>query len=287
MSDVLSAHDATRPPSAGGWQARLELGFAWREQGSYLARRSQCGPLSLQKVLYPEGGAVAHAIVLHPPGGIAGGDGLTLRVTADERASALLTTPGAGKWYRSGGRSATQHIELRAARDAAIEWLPQENIVFDGAQAHSSIDVQLDGSARFIGWEITALGRPASGHTFAHGHFAQQWRITRGEQLLWWEQGRLTGGDLRLQARPGLQGHTVLGTLVAVGFVPSATLLDELRALPIAGEAGVTLTPRGVLLLRCLTPGTEVARAWLTLAWALIRPALLEREAVLPRIWNT
>lgn len=284
--------DTARPahPTAtmpGGWVARLELGFARRPQGSYLARRQQFGPLSLQKILYPEGNDIAHGIVLHPPGGIAGGDQLLIDISVDSGAAALLTTPGATKWYRSAATPARQSAELSVATGASLEWLPQENIVFDQALAGSHTRVVLQPDARFIGWDLCAFGRPAGQQPFRQGCFSQSWRIEQNGRLLWWEQGSLQGGDLRFAARPGLHGHGVMGTLVAVGANPDAELLQELRALTLDGLAGVTLTPRGVLLLRCLAPGAEIARAWLTLAWSLLRPAYVGREAHLPRIWNT
>lgn len=270
-----------------GWLARLELGFARRPQGSYLARRQQFGPLSLQKILYPEGNDVAHGILLHPPGGIAGGDQLLIDISVDSGAAALLTTPGATKWYRSAGPRAQQTAELTVASGASLEWLPQENIVFDQALAGSHTRVRLEPGARFVGWDICAFGRPVGQLPFVQGQFSQSWRIEQNGRLLWWEQGNIHGGDVRFGARPGLHGYGVMGTLVAVGISPDAELLEELRALSIDGLAGVTLTPRGVLLVRCLAPGAEIARAYLTLAWSLLRPAYTGREAHLPRIWNT
>lgn len=282
---TLSAEDV--PVPLQGWVARLELGFARRPQGSYLARRQQFGPLSLQKILYPEGNDVAHGILLHPPGGIAGGDQLLIDISVDSRAAALLTTPGATKWYRSAGSPAQQTAELTVASTASLEWLPQENIVFDQALAGSHTRVNLAADARFIGWDICAFGRPAGQLPFVQGQFSQSWRIEQDGRLLWWEQGHIRGSDARFGARPGLQGYSVLGTLVAVGIHPDGELLEEMRALSIDGLAGVTLTPRGVLLVRCLAPGAEIARAYLTLVWSLLRPAYTGREAHLPRIWNT
>jgi urease accessory protein len=95
------------------WLASLELAFARRDAATILARRRHAGPLRVQKPLYPEDESVCHAIVLHPPAGIAGGDRLRIDCTPDAAAHALLTTPGAGKWYRANGLGAEQTVNLK------------------------------------------------------------------------------------------------------------------------------------------------------------------------------
>ena len=158
------AGDAAREEAARpGWQARLSLGFERRGDTTVLVQRAHYGPLRVQKALYPEGAAVCHAIVLHPPGGIAGGDRLEISVAAGQGVHALLTTPGAGKWYRSGGRPAQQSLTVRVAREAVVEWLPQETIVFDGAEATMHSRIELAAGGVFCGWEVLCLGRTAAG----------------------------------------------------------------------------------------------------------------------------
>jgi urease accessory protein len=161
------AGDAAREEAARpGWQARLSLGFERRAETTALVQREHYGPLRVQKALYPEGAAVCDTIVLHPPGGIAGGDRLEISVAAAPHAHALLTTPGAGKWYRSGGRPAQQSLTVRVAREAVVEWLPQETIVFDGADAAMHSRIELAAGGVFCGWEILCLGRTAAGERF-------------------------------------------------------------------------------------------------------------------------
>ena len=120
-------------PIASSWKARLSLGFACLDGRTVLSERDHDGPLVVQKLLYPEGGAVCHAIVVHPPGGIAGDDELTLQARTGEGAAALLTTPGAAKWYRSAGPRAKQSAafdargsyrsSLQVRRDGRLLWL--------------------------------------------------------------------------------------------------------------------------------------------------------------------
>lgn len=274
------------PSLFSAWRARLDLDFEARAGRTVLARRSHDGPLQVQRMLYPEGG-VCHGIVLHPPAGVAGGDELRLAVRCAPHARALLTTPGAGKWYRSAGPWARQAIDFDVATDAALEWLPQPTIVFDGAQARSSLAVNLASSAAYIGWEILCLGRTGSGERFAAGHWRFASGIVRDGRPLWREAGSVEGGAELLQCAPGLGGHPVAGTLAA--SAPGVDAFDPapLRALrPSVGDGSVTRLP-GVLLCRYLGASSEAAMNYFTHAWTLLRPALLGRAACPPRIWRT
>src|SRR2546426_8876989 len=118
-------------PVLAPWKADLSLGFSCRNHKSLLSERRSDGPLVAQKPLYPEGEAVCHAIVVHPPGGIAGGDELELRVAAREAGHALLTTPGAAKWYRSAGPVARQRLDFEIG--GSLEGLPRGNNLVCGA----------------------------------------------------------------------------------------------------------------------------------------------------------
>jgi urease accessory protein len=140
------------------WRARLALAFERRGERSVLATREHDGPLVVQKPLHPEGPEVCHAIIVHPPAGIAAGDRLVMDIAARERAHALLTTPGAAKWYRSAGAWARQHVSIEARALSHVEWLPQETIIFDAARADIRWDARLEGDARLIAWDIVRLG---------------------------------------------------------------------------------------------------------------------------------
>jgi urease accessory protein len=246
------------------------------------------GPLRVQKALYPEGPEVCQAIILHPPGGVAGGDSLDISVTAAAGARALLTTPGAGKWYRSGGRRARQSLSVRVADQACVEWLPQETIVFDGAEAAMQTRVELAGGGVFCGWEILCLGRTQSGERFSYGQLDLANRIERAGRPLWIERGRLLGGSAWLDAAAGLAGRPVSATLLLAGRTVERDWLAACRELP-QGEGlltGVSVLP-DVLVARCLAPGAEAARGWLVEVWKQLRPLALGRAAVAPRIWST
>jgi urease accessory protein len=278
------------------WDARLALRYEWRDERTVLAGREHFGPLRVQRDLYPEGAATCHTIIVHPPGGIAGGDRLSIRAGLGDGSAALLTTPGAGKWYRSAGAAASQSLDFEVGADAVLEWLPQENIVFNGADAQMNTRVDLRGNGVFIGWEVLCLGRTASGERFDSGSLGMRTELRRDGRRQWLEQGRLSGGDPLLTSPVGLAGHSVCATLLAAGAVWNGDSLDEAaggllaacREVPPgeAGLCGITRLP-GVLIARWLGDSSEDARNYFTALWMLLRPAMKNAAAQLPRIWSS
>ncbi|MCX7961509.1 MAG: urease accessory protein UreD [Burkholderiales bacterium] len=275
-------------PTLARWRASLRLGFARRGAATRLVRRSHAGPLVVQKPLYPEGSSVCHAIVVHPPGGVAGGDALDIAIEAEAGAQALVTTPAAGKWYRSVGAPAQQRVSIRVAQGASLEWLPQETIVFDGAIAAMETDIRLAPGARAIGWEIVCLGRTGSGERFGRGVCALGTALAREDGTpLWVERARIEGGSPLLASPAGLAGAPVFGTLFAAFPGLGAAHVAACREhAPAAGDGAVTLLPE-VLLARYVGASSEAARRWFARLWAALRPAALGREAHEPRIWRT
>ncbi len=274
-----------------GWSASLDLRFEKRDATSVLAHCRHHGPLRVQKALHPEGPGICHAIVLHPPSGIAGGDELDIAIDVADGAHALLTTPGAGKWYRSAGAHAAQRLQLKVGAGGTAEWLPQETIVFDGAQARIGSEVNLAADARYIGWEVLCLGRRASGESFDRGSLRLATRISRDGRPLWLEQGRIDGGSPLLTSAVGLAGFSVCGAMLATGTVDAA-LLAACRALStpeVGAQAGITVmpAPSALFVARYLGHSSEAARHWFTALWQLLRPTLLGVPAQTPRIWNT
>lgn len=270
------------------WRADLQLRFARRGPRTVLVDRLHSGPLMVQKALYPEGDATCHVVIVHPPGGIAGGDHLALRVRLDAGAHALLTTPGAGKWYKANGLDATQHLCFELADAALFEWLPQETILFDAARARMQARIDLHGDARYAGWDIVCLGRRAAGERFRSGLWSQRLQIVRDGELLWGDYADVAGGDPLLQSVVGLHGRGVVGrVLIAAGAVPD-DVLERCRAVePAPGDAcGVTALP-GVLVATCLGDSAEAVRAYCEALWRVARPWYADMPARRPRIWNT
>jgi urease accessory protein len=274
-----------------GWQAAIDLGFAADGGATHLARRAHRGPLVVQRPFKPEGPGVCHVYLLHPPGGLVGGDELTVDVGVAADAHALVTTPAAGKVYRTNGAGVRQTQRLRVAAGGALEWLPQETILFDDARATFATRVDLEVGARFIGIDAVCFGRPAGNAPFARGTYRQAFEIFRNGRPLVIDRSRYDGADAAATARWGLGGAHVLASLTAAPapHADAANAARELAAAAPDGDiAGVTVIgDDDALVARYLGANAERARAFLHDAWRLVRPSLLGRAAVPPRVWAT
>ena len=233
---MRDAGPSIHPASPGvdsrrGWRARLSLEFAASEARTRLVARAHEGPLVVQKPLYPEGDGVCQCIVVHPPGGIAGGDDIELCARVDAGAQVQLTTPGATRWYRNPGAPSAQRIAFDVRDGGVLEWLPQGTIVFDGVSASSELRVELSGTARYIGWDYVCLGRTESSERFLQGRWRQRGDIFRDGALIWSERMALDGNSSWLASPAGLNGAPVFGTFVAMCPAFDDSMLNACRAL--------------------------------------------------------
>lgn len=273
---------------ASTWPAELELGFARHRDRTVIARRRHRGPLLVQRPFHPESDGTCHAYVLHPPGGVVGGDTLSISIDVLPGASALLTTPAAGKLYRTSGPSARLEQTFRVDDGGSLEWMPQETIAFGGSCATSKTVVRLAPRARYLGWEITCLGRPASGDDFSIGSYRQCTEIWREDRLLVVDRTHAEADGPARREAWGWAGRSVYATLVAT--VASDALLATLRATVATerdGERFAVTTLAGITVCRFIGTSAERARRALISAWTVIRPELLGKSACPPRIWTT
>ncbi len=274
------------------WQGSLSLDYRLDDERTLVHDRHE-GPLRVLKSLHPEGPRVCHSVLVHPPGGIVGGDALTIAITLEPGAHALVTTPGATRFYRSAGATASQTTTIRAASGARFEWLPLETIAYSGCVALNTIRFELDAGAETIGWDLTALGLPTSDQPFVAGSFHQSIEFPGR----WLERGTVRGDAPALLDSPlGWAGMRVLGTLwFAAGTSIAEPLRDALldvARVAATGDAlqrtaGATAPNAGVVVVRVLAPNVEPAMALMVRIWSEWRRAAWQIDACPPRVWRT
>jgi len=273
------------------WHASLQLDYTLESERS-VARYLHQGPLRILQSLYPEGDAVCHNVLVHPPSGLVGGDTLDMQVTVGAGAHGLVTTPGATRFYRSDAGLATQQVHARVESGARLEWLPIEAIAYNGCDALNRAVFDLAPGAEMMTWDITALGLPAADLPFAQGTFRQHLEIP----AVWLERGTLNANDARLMDSPlGLAGQRCMATLVfAAGNAIAAERTERalacaralLEASPLRLTAGATSPHKQVIVLRVLAPVTEPAMQLLRQVWAAWRQEMWGLAGNVPRLWN-
>jgi urease accessory protein len=278
------------------WQGSLQLDYRRDEVAGAartVVRDRHDGPLRVLASLYPEAPSVCHNVLVHPPGGLVGGDVLDIAVNLARDAHALITTPGATRFYRSTGAAATQSLHARLEAGARLEWLPLETLAYSGCIAENRMRFELAPGAEMMGWDLLALGLPASDQAFVRGRFTQCIELPGR----WLERGVVDAGDTRLLDSPlGWAGHRVMGTLwfAAGSAVPPARRDALLGAAQVAIEgdalrasAGATALHDGIVVLRVLAPRVEPLMGLLTRVWHAWRELAWQLPACAPRVWRT
>jgi len=263
-----------------GWSAHLQLRFVRRDEVTRLGAWRHFGPLLVQRPFYPEG-APCHVYVLHPPGGIVAGDRLELDIGLEPGSHALLTMPGASKFYRSIGPTARLAQRFRLAADSTLEWLPQDSILFSGARVSLDSRFTLEPGARLLAWETLCLGRPVMGERFDQGALDSRLHIELPGEVGLHERLRLEGGRL-----DKLGGHPLLATFCAAPA--DQAVLEQVRLLldELVNPAGATLLG-SLLVIRVLDHDNQHLQRTLQRLWHVLRPAILGLPACPPRIWAT
>lgn len=254
-----------------------------------MVKSHHTGPLRVQKSLYPEGKSVCHTVVLHPPGGVVGGDELRTYAKLRDDAHVVITTPGATKWYRSAGRPALQQNLLVLKKGAVLEWLQQEAIFFDQCNATIETEIHLERESTLMSWDILCFGRHHSGERFRAGSIRGVHRILQGKRLIWLDQMAVDGGSHLLTSPVGFAGFCVQVTGVFYSDGITEDLVNACKQIQPENRyslSGITLV-NGLIIARLLCNSSEEAKRWLFQLWELIRPMLIGRVAEPLRIWRT
>ncbi|WP_028580277.1 urease accessory protein UreD [Desulfogranum japonicum] len=267
-----------------GWRASLNLAFEHRGNTTVLAENRHQGPLMVQRPLYPEQ-KVCHVCILHPPGGVVGGDALHIETSSEPHSHALITTPGATKFYRSNGLTAHQNTQL-SINGGNLEWFPQDTILFPGAHARIQTRVDLEQEGQFMGWEVVSLGLPTQNRAFDHGSLTNSFCLYRNNAPVFIDRLQIETAD-QLNSLTGLHGYPVNGLFLATNA--NQSLVHKAReSLPLLNGAMISVTLAGeILVARYLGFSTFEARTIFQHIWTSLRPALFNCEACPPRIWTT
>ncbi|HCS64769.1 MAG TPA: urease accessory protein UreD [Cellvibrio sp.] len=288
----MTAQFKAAPTITRHWHASLTLGFALRRGVTRMVENIHCGPLRVLKPFYPEADC-CHVYLLHPPGGLVLGDELRINVQVDSDSLALVTTPSAGKVYgvKNAAEKQQQRVSLSVATGACLEWLPQETIVFNGANALLQSDIQLQADAKLMFWDMVCFGRPANQLTFDSGECVQMIRIVREGIPLLIERNLVKGGGALQASAWGLGGHNSMGTFIMTlrTVREQRQELTEMLEQTIAlGTHAWGLTQKDDLFIaRYLGDSASHCRRGFELLWQTLRPLMINKPAVSPRIWFT
>lgn len=271
-----------------GWKARLDLSFKYCHHKTLLTGKKHSGPLMVQKPFYPEANGCCHVYLIHPPGGIVAGDDINLFAQLNKESHALITTPGATKYYRSIGPVARQNQYIQLEDNAILEWLPQETVCFNQANAVSTTRISLKNNNRFFAWEIQCLGLPAQKEFFTQGKYTQKLEIWKNNKPLLLETNRIVGNDTLLETVWGLQGYKSMGTLIVSDYheIIDRNLVNNILAKYTDHISSFT-NVNGLFIIRSMSLYAERIKLLFTDIWKTLRPVILEIESSSPRIWNT
>lgn len=280
------------------WHALLELDYQRSKSADgtpqTVVQHHHEGPLHVLQSLYPEGPQICHNVILHPPGGIVGGDTLEVNLSLREGTHALVTTPAATRFYRSEKEPAVQQVHARLAPFCRLEWLPMEALAYNGCIARNTAVFEVAQGAEMMGWDITALGLPQADLPFERGEILQHIEVPG----VWLEKGKLSAQDQVLMNSPvGLAGKRCTAALFFIAGSDIArdrrdAALEAIRAVMDATPmtdgliAGATSPHPQVLVMRVLADVVEPAMALLQAARAAWRQNLWQLDPVVPRIWK-
>ncbi len=281
---MFAATSPSRPIEVHG---TAEVGFALRDGTTRLRHLYQSDPL---RVLFPHCAAddLPTAVISSTAGGLVGGDRLDIRIALEAQTRALTTIQAAEKVYRSTGPDSVIAVELKAAENSWLEWLPQETILFENARLRRKTKVDLRPGARLLAGEILVLGRLASKEQFTQGFLRDAWEVRRDGRLCWADALRLDGEIEKVLNSPaGFAGCRACATAIyaaedAAEFLNAAReLLPPERGL----RVGVTCVG-GLLLFRWLGENPLQLRNHYGRFWANFRQQAAGLPARLPRLWH-
>jgi urease accessory protein len=270
--------NATAPVRLQRASGESRVAFARRDGETRLSDLYQRDPC---RVLFPdpEPGAPPEAVLVTTSGGVTDGDILKMSVEVGPGAEAVAATQAAEKIYRaarSAGHCAID-VSLEVSAGGALDWLPQETIVFEGARLKRRTVATVASGGALLACEMVVLGRAASGERFTDGLLLDSWSIRRDGKLAWTDTLRVEG---ETPAGAGFGEANALATVIGVWDEPQPRFEKARALLEETGKAkaGVTLV-NGVMVARLLGEATAVRSAATRFLGEF-------RGRRLPRVWH-
>jgi urease accessory protein len=263
MFDSVSRSDPAAGPSGGippavRGDSEIVAAFAAADGRPHVATLFERGALRLR---YPRADDRREAVVVNTGGGITGGDRLAIALEIAAGAEVCVTSQAAEKIYRSDGPPARIETRLRLVAGAALDWLPQETILYDGACAERSLRVEMSAGAQLTIVEQVMLGRAAHGEVLRSLHWRDRWRVSRDGRLLLAEDVRLEGDVAALMDRPALgAGARGLATILHVAGDAEARLPLVREALARSPALSGASAWNGMLVARIAAPAFGAVR---------------------------
>ncbi len=292
---TLEAGAASRPPKPVGVSGGVRVLFA-RDRASPAGGVSRLVSVyqhEPMRVLFPDplDDPMPAAVLINTAGGLVGGDVISVRAGIGARGAARLTSQAAERVYRSAGATTAVETHLVVARDAWLEWLPSETILFEAARLARRLAITLAPGARCLAAELTVFGRRARGERFTRGLLDDRWEIRHGGRLLWTDALRLEGDIAATIDHPACFDGAGAHAVVVCAGPGAAEALPALRAAlpdngPIAASAIPVQSFGNIVVMRGLAREPHVLRAALARAVAAARAAFGGWPARVPPTWT-
>jgi urease accessory protein len=271
------------PVGAPGKVGVLELALVRRNGTTRVGHQYQRAPLHTYRPIHLDANLpeMAFVFVQQFGDGYVDGDRCRIDIDCSPDAAAHVTTQAATNLYRAERNFASQLVDLRAARGAVLEYLPDPVVPFRGSRFFQRTRVTAHPESTVILGELLLPGRVARGEVHAYDLYRSETEARRPD-------GTLLFADV-LRLRPAeregprslalLGGSDVVATLYVVTQRAPAVELVELIRQTLAGGgvlAGVSELPNGCgVSARLLGPTSKDVRAALRSAWNAARLALL------------
>lgn len=265
------------------WTGQLELGFSLKEGRSILSKCNHSGPFLVQRSFYSRDDlSTPHVYLLHPSGGLVGGDRLVLFTHLEPGSCALLTTPGSSKFYSTNGMYALQEYTFNLQKNSILEWIPQSSIFFSKTKAKIKTIFNLEEGSKIIAFEMLCFqntrlhSNPEEVDNFlqvvlpSSVGLRDRFRVNELDYM-----SKLNGFQISALFFAVPSDEVILKKVRKLmksmlnTYIGGATLLDEL------------------LIVKLLGNNNQKLNELLHSMWSVARLNIIGKKSVIPRIWFT